>query len=192
MIESTSMASLLTERCYRSTPRGVLTAHAWWLCQCETGACQYHWCSIYRGLERLAPGCLVAQSVGISWLWRLKSDATGSIPAGWVRGVAWVPIFLYSSILTSLRKENHLDTYQLLYLRDFGRLVSYSLLQSPIVSHSPLKSPTVSYSLPQSLTVSHGLLQSPIVSHSLLQSPTVSYSLPLSPIVSYSLPHGRL
>ena len=71
MIESTSMASLLTERCYRSTPRGVLTAHAWWLCQCETGACQYHWCSIYRGLERLAPGCLVAQSVGISWLWRL-------------------------------------------------------------------------------------------------------------------------
>ena len=25
MIESTSMASLLTERCYRSTPRGVLT-----------------------------------------------------------------------------------------------------------------------------------------------------------------------
>ena len=33
--------------------RGVLTAHAWWLCQCETGACQYHWCSIYRGLERV-------------------------------------------------------------------------------------------------------------------------------------------
>ena len=31
----------------------VLTAHAWWLCQCETGACQYHWCSIYRGLERV-------------------------------------------------------------------------------------------------------------------------------------------
>ena len=60
----------------------------------------------WRGL---APGCLVAQSVGISWLWRLKSDATGSIPAGWVRGVTWVPIFLYSSILTSLRKENHLD-----------------------------------------------------------------------------------
>ena len=53
MIESTSMASLLTERCYRSTPRGVLTAYAWWLCQCETGACQYHWCSIYRGLERV-------------------------------------------------------------------------------------------------------------------------------------------
>ena len=53
MIESTRMASLLTERCYRSTPRGVLTAHAWWLCQCETGACQYHWCSIYRGLERV-------------------------------------------------------------------------------------------------------------------------------------------
>ena len=53
MIESTSMASLLTERCYRSTPRGVLTAHAWWLCQCETGACQYHWCSIYRGLEKV-------------------------------------------------------------------------------------------------------------------------------------------
>ena len=45
--------SLLTT-CYRSTPRGVLTAHAWWLCQCETGACQYHWCSIYyRGLERV-------------------------------------------------------------------------------------------------------------------------------------------
>ena len=61
----------------------------------------------WRGL---APGCLVAQSVGISWLWRLKSDATGSIPAGWVRGVTWVPIFLYSSILTSLRKENHLET----------------------------------------------------------------------------------
>ena len=37
------------------------------------------------------------------------SDATGSIPAGWVRGVTWVPIFLYSSILTSLRKENHLE-----------------------------------------------------------------------------------
>ena len=53
----------------------------------------------------LAFRCLVAQSVGISWLWRLKSDATGSIPAGWVRGVTWVPIFLYSSILTSLRKE---------------------------------------------------------------------------------------
>ena len=53
MIESTSMASVLTERCYRSTPRGVLTAHAWWLCQCETGACQYHWCNIYRGLERV-------------------------------------------------------------------------------------------------------------------------------------------
>ena len=53
MIESTSMASLLTERCYRSTPRGALTAHAWGLCQCETGACQYHWCSIYRGLERV-------------------------------------------------------------------------------------------------------------------------------------------
>ena len=64
----------------------------------------------WRGL---APGCLVAQSVGISWLWRLKSDATGSIPAGWVRGVTWVPIFLYSSILTSLRKENHLDTLQM-------------------------------------------------------------------------------
>ena len=48
--------------------------------------------------------------MGISWLWRLKSDATGSIPAGWVRGVTWVPIFLYSSILTSLRKENHLDS----------------------------------------------------------------------------------
>ena len=47
------MASLLTERCCRSTPRGVLTAHAWWLCQCETGACQYHWCSIYGGLERV-------------------------------------------------------------------------------------------------------------------------------------------
>ena len=45
VIESTSMASLLTERCYRSTLRGVLTAHAWWLCQCETGTCQYHWCS---------------------------------------------------------------------------------------------------------------------------------------------------
>ena len=53
----------------------------------------------------------MAQSVGISWLWRLKSDATGSIPAGWVRGVTWVPIFLYSSILTSLRKENHLDIF---------------------------------------------------------------------------------
>ena len=53
MIESTSMASLLTERWARSTTRGVLTAHAWWLCQCETGACQYHWCSIYRGLERV-------------------------------------------------------------------------------------------------------------------------------------------
>ena len=53
VIESTSMASLLTERCYRSTPRGVLTAHAWWLCQCETGACQYHYFSIYRGLERV-------------------------------------------------------------------------------------------------------------------------------------------
>ena len=52
----------------------------------------------------------MAQSVGISWLWRLKSDATGSIPAGWVRGVTWVPIFLYSSIPTSLRKENHLET----------------------------------------------------------------------------------
>ena len=64
----------------------------------------------WRGL---APGCLVAQSVGISWLWQLKSDATGSIPAGWVRGVTWVPIFLYSSILTSLRKENHLDTLQM-------------------------------------------------------------------------------
>ena len=64
----------------------------------------------WRGL---APGCLVAQSVGISWLWRLKSDATGSIPAGWVRGVAWVPIFLYSSILTSLRKENHLAIYSI-------------------------------------------------------------------------------
>ena len=50
----------------------------------------------------------MAQSVGISWLWQLKSDATGSIPAGWVRGVTWVQIFLYSSILTSLRKENHL------------------------------------------------------------------------------------
>ena len=83
---------------------------AWWLCQCGTGACQYHWCSIYRGL---APGCLVAQSVGISWLWRLKSDATGSIPADWVRGVTWVPIFLYSTILTSLRKENHLETLQM-------------------------------------------------------------------------------
>ena len=63
----------------------------------------------WRGL---APGCLVAQSVGISWLWRLKSDATGSIPAGWVRGVTWVPV-LYSSILTSLRKENHLETLAL-------------------------------------------------------------------------------
>ena len=60
----------------------------------------------WRGL---APGCLVAQLVGISWLWRLKSDATGSIPPGWVRGVTWVPIFLYSSTLTSLRKENHLE-----------------------------------------------------------------------------------
>ena len=56
----------------------------------------------------------MAQSVGISWLWRLKSDATGSIPAGWVRGVTWVLIFLYSSILTSLRKENHLDNYLIL------------------------------------------------------------------------------
>ena len=102
------MASLLTERCYRSTPRGVLTAHAWWLCQCETGTTGAVYIEDWRGL---APGCLVAQSVGISWLWRLKSDATGSIPAGWVRGVTWVPIFLYSSILTSLRKENHLYIY---------------------------------------------------------------------------------
>ena len=46
-----------------------------------------------------APHCTVLYK--ISWLWRLKSDATGSIPAGWVRGVTWVPIFLYSSILTS-------------------------------------------------------------------------------------------
>ena len=56
----------------------------------------------WRGL---APGCLVAQSVGISWLWRLKSDATGSIPAGWVRGVTWVPIFLYSSYTDLIKKR---------------------------------------------------------------------------------------
>ena len=55
----------------------------------------------WRGL---APGCLVAQSVGISWLWQLKSDATGSIPAGWVRGAD-------VSLLTSLRKENHLEIF---------------------------------------------------------------------------------
>ena len=28
-------------------------------------------------------------------------------------GVTWVPIFLYSSMLTSLRKENHLETLQM-------------------------------------------------------------------------------
>ena len=29
--------------------------------------------------------------------------------------VAWVPIFLYSSILTSLRKENHLDIRRIMF-----------------------------------------------------------------------------
>ena len=47
------------------------------------------------------------------WFSFLNEVATGSIPAGWVRGVTWVPIFLYSSILTSLRKENHLDILQM-------------------------------------------------------------------------------
>ena len=55
-------------------------------------------CNVSRWFSFLN-GCLVAQLVGISWLWRLKSDATGSIPAGWVRWVTWVPIFLYSSII---------------------------------------------------------------------------------------------
>ena len=76
--------------------------------RCHRNACQARPTCVLVSHARiwyLAPGCLVAQSVGISWLWRLKSDATGSIPAGWVRGVAWVPIFLYSSILTSLRKK---------------------------------------------------------------------------------------
>ena len=103
----TSMASLLTERCYRSTPRGVLTAHAWWLCQCETGACQYHWCSIYRGLERVG-SWVPGGSVG-----RDQLAMAAKVRRHWFNlcrlGFTWVPIFLYSSILTSLRKENHLD-----------------------------------------------------------------------------------
>ena len=133
MIESTSMASLLTERCYRSTPRGVLTAHAWWLCQCETGACQYHWCSIYRGLERVG-SWVPGGSVGRDQL--AMADATGSIPAGWVRGVTWVPIFLYSSILTSLRKENHLDTSEL--IRDYSympTIIIYCICYAPLCLH---------------------------------------------------------
>ena len=44
----------------------------------------------------------MAQSVGISWLWRLKSDATGSIPTGWVRGVTWVRVNVKAGLWTGL------------------------------------------------------------------------------------------
>ena len=103
-----------TERCYRSTPRGVLTAHAWWLCQCETGACQYHWCSIYRGLERVGswvPGGSVgrdqlamAAKVRRHWFSPCRLGSRGHLGADFS---------LLLSILTSLRKENHLDILQM-------------------------------------------------------------------------------
>ena len=102
------MASPLTKRCYRSTPRGVLTAHAWWLCQCETGACQYHWCSIYRGLERVGsrvPGGSVgrdqlamAAKVRRHWFNPCRLGSRGHLGAD-------------VSLLTSLRKENHLEIF---------------------------------------------------------------------------------
>ena len=113
MIESTSLASLLTERCYRSTPRGVLTAHAWWLCQCETGACQYHWCSIYRGLERVGswvPGGSVgrdqlamAAKVRRHWFNPCRLGSRGHLGADF-------SLLLYTDLIT---KRNHLETLQM-------------------------------------------------------------------------------
>ena len=107
------MASLLTERCYRSTPRGVLTAHAWWLCQCETGACQYHWCSIYRGLERVGswvPGGSVgrdqlamAAKVRRHWFNPCRLGSRGHLGADF-------SLLLYTDLI---KKRNHLETIKL-------------------------------------------------------------------------------
>ena len=117
MIESTSMASLLTERCYRSTPRGVLTAHAWWLCQCETGACQYHWCSIYRGLERVGswvPGGSVgrdqlamAAKVRRHWFNPCRLGSRGHLGADF-------SLLLYTDLIKKRKPSRHYVMHQLL------------------------------------------------------------------------------
>ena len=114
MIEATSMASLLTERCYRSTPRGVLTAHAWWLCQCETGACQYHWCSIYRGLERVGswvPGGSVggdqlamAAKVRRHWFNPCRLGSRGHLGANF-------SLLLYTDLIKKRKPSRYIHRY---------------------------------------------------------------------------------
>ena len=126
MIESTSMASLLTERCYRSTPRGVLTAHAWWLCQCETGACQYHWCSIYRGLERVGswvPGGSVgrdqlamAAKVRRHWFNPCRLGSRGHLGANF-------SLLLYTDLIKK-RKPSRYFTDEGELIRDYIVIVS--------------------------------------------------------------------
>ena len=44
---------LYNQHIYFSNQFSLICNMSRWLCQCETGACQYHWCSIYRGLERV-------------------------------------------------------------------------------------------------------------------------------------------
>ena len=129
------MASLLTERCYRSTPRGVLTAHAWWLCQCETGACQYHWCSIYRGLERVGswvPGGSVgrdqlamAAKVRRHWFNPCRLGSRGHLGANF-------SLLLYTDLIKK-RKPSR-------YFTDEGELIRlYISPESPFPAPGPLK-----------------------------------------------------
>ena len=127
MIESTSMASLLTERCYRSTPRGVLTAHAWWLCQCETGACQYHWCSIYRGLERVGswvPGGSVgrdqlamAAKVRRHWFNPCRLGSRGHLGANF-------SLLLYTDLIKKRKPSRYIVVLQKRYLRVLGTVTA--------------------------------------------------------------------
>ena len=88
-------------------------AHAWWLCQCETGACQYHWCSICRGLERVGswvPGGSVgrdqlamAAKVRRYWFNPCRLGSRGHLGADF-------SLLLYTDLI---KKRNHLETLQM-------------------------------------------------------------------------------
>ena len=103
------MVSLLTERCFRSIPSGILTAHTKWLalvldCSIAVPPMQYIRWSWFLGawwLIRLGPVAMTA-----------KVRCCGFKLSWWVAGSLGLPVFLQSSFTISL----HDNTFKLMML----------------------------------------------------------------------------
>ena len=109
------------------------------MCQCETGACQYHWCSIYRGLERVGswvPGGSVgrdqlamAAKVRRHWFNPCRLGSRGHLGADF-------SLLLYTDLIKKRKPSRHIT--------DEGELIRelYDPFQElPAPSQQPLLQP---------------------------------------------------